>query len=184
MLLSAYANLYAFDGERNGFILGGGIGAGYLSKSTSYNSYSVIDNRGVFLTNFKIGHALNNTLELYCIYKASWWSETEITYGLALLALAVTFYTDTETETGLCISGGLGLSTLGAPFEHGSNPAEGFGGPGAVNSSTGFGCFGGVGYEFTDHWIVELDMHYSAISESGSDLSCFGVQLTINVLAY
>jgi len=35
ILLLAYSNLYSFDSERKGFILGGGIGTGYLSNSTS-----------------------------------------------------------------------------------------------------------------------------------------------------
>jgi len=29
ILLLAFSNLYAFDGERKGFILGGGIGGGF-----------------------------------------------------------------------------------------------------------------------------------------------------------
>jgi Outer membrane protein beta-barrel domain len=172
MLLSAYSNLYSFDGDRNGFILGGGIGGGYLSNSFSYESYSKTDNRGVFLTNFKIGYAPSNTLEVYYISKVSWWAETDMTYALGLSAIAVTFYTDTKTETGLSVSGGLGLSTLSAPF--GTD----------YESSNGFGAFGGAGYEFTNHWSVEFDVLYSAISESGVDLNSFGVQLTINVLAY
>jgi len=172
MLLFAYSNIYSFDGERNGFILGGGIGGGYLSNSFSYESYSTNDNRGVFLTNFKIGYAPSNTLEVYYISKVSWWGETDINYALGLSAIAVSFYTDKETETGLFISGGLGLSTLSAPFET------------DVESSNGFGVFGGAGYEFASHWNVEADIFYSAISESGVDMNSFGVQLTINVLAF
>ena len=172
MLVLAYSNLYSFDGERNGFILGGGIGAGYLSNSFTYESYSKTDSRGAFVTNFKIGYAPSNTLEVYYINKVFWWSETDITYTLSLSAIAVTFYTDTETETGLSISGGLGLSSLSAPFET------------DLESSNGFGVFGGAGYEFANHWTVELDVLYSAISESGVDLNSFGVQLTINVLAF
>ena len=84
----------------------------------------------------------------------------------------MSFYTDKETETGLFISGGLGLSTLSAPFET------------DVESSNGFGVFGGAGYEFASHWNVAADIFYSAISESGVDMNSFGVQLTINVLAF
>jgi opacity protein-like surface antigen len=172
MLLSAYSNLYSFDGERNGFILGGGIGAGYLSNSTSYNSNTNTDNRGVFLTHFKIGYAPSNTLEIYYLSKVSWWGESDITFTLGLSAIAATFYLDKSTETGWSISGGIGLSSLSAPFET------------DLKSSNGFGVFGGGGYEFANHWTVELDLLYSAISESGADLNSFGVQLTVNVLAF
>jgi len=172
MLLSAYSNLYSFDGERNGFILGGGIGGGYLSNSTSYNSYSNTDSRGVFLTNFKIGYAPGNTLEIYYISKVNWWGQSDITFTLGLSAIAATFYLDSATETGWSISGGLGLSSLSAPFEE------------DLESSDGFGLFIGGGYEFAKHWNVELDLFYSAITDSGSDLNSFGVQITINGLAY
>ena len=172
MLLSAYSNLYSFDGERNGFILGGGIGAGYLSNSSSNDSYSNTDSRGVFLTHFKIGYAPSNTLEIYYLSKVSWWGQSDITFTLGLSAIAATFYLDSATETGWSISGGLGLSSLSAPFEEDSG------------SSDGFGLFVGGGYEFAKHWTVELDLLYSGISESGSDLNSFGVQLTVNVLAF
>jgi hypothetical protein len=172
ILLLAYSNLYSFDGERKGFILGGGIGAGYLSNSTSFESYSSSDNRGVFLTNFKIGYAPSNTLEIYYVSKVSWWGESNITFVLGLSAVAATFYLDNATETGWSISGGLGLTAMYAPFEEGSG------------SSNGFGLFAGGGYEFSSHWNVELDLLYSATTEGEVDIHSFGVQLTINVLAY
>jgi hypothetical protein len=172
MLLLAYSNSYSFDGERNGFILGGGLGAGYLSNSTSNDYYSNTDSRGVFLTHFKIGYAPSNTLEFYYLSKVSWWGQSDITFTLGLSALAATYYIDEATETGWSISAGLGLSSLSAPFEENSG------------SSDGFGLFVGGGYEFAKHWNVEIDLFYSTISESGSDLNSFGVQLTINGLAY
>ena len=172
VFLFVYNNLYSFDGERNGFILGGGIGAGYLSNSASNDYNSNTDSRGVFLTHFKIGYAPSNTLELYYLSKVSWWGESDITFTLGLSAIAATYYVDSKTETGWSISGGFGLSTLSAPFEEN------------LESSNGFGLFVGGGYEFSKHWNVELDLFYSAISESGADLNSFGIQVTINGLAY
>ncbi|MCZ6818589.1 MAG: hypothetical protein O7G31_03775, partial [Calditrichaeota bacterium] len=60
-------NLLAFDGQRAGFILGGGIGAGFLSNKTSFGSFSNTESETVFLTNFKIGYAPSNTLEIYYV---------------------------------------------------------------------------------------------------------------------
>ncbi len=165
-------NVFAFDGERKGFILGGGIGAGYLSNTTSFNSFSDTDGRAVFLTNFKIGYAPSNTLEIYYISKVSWWGESDKTFILGLSAIAATIYIDNTTETGWFISGGLGLSVLDAPFE--SN----------VESSNGFGLFGGGGYEFSSHWSVEVDLLYSTITDAGVDFNSFGVLVTVNVLAF
>lgn len=172
ILLLAFSNLYAFDGERKGFILGGGIGAGYLSTSVSFNSFSDTDNRAVFLTNFKIGYAPSNTLEIFYISKVSWWGESDITFILGLSAIAATVYIDNTTETGWFVSGGVGLSALSAPFET------------DLESSNGFGFFGGGGYEFSSHWSVELDLLYSTITEGGADFNYFGVLMTVNVLAF
>jgi len=178
VLLFAFANLYAFDGERKGFILGGGIGAGFLSNTTSFNSNSDTDSRAVFLTNFKIGYAPSNTLEIYYISKVSWWGQTNAitgsstTFTLGLSAIAATMYIDNTTETGWFISGGLALSALAAPFET------------DLESSNGFGLFGGGGYEFSSHWSVELDLLYSTITDPGVDFNSFGVLVTINVLAF
>jgi len=172
LFLSAHTNLYSFDGERNGFILGGGIGAGYLSNSASFGSFSDTDNRAVFLSNFKIGYAPSNVLEIFYISKVSWWGESDIIFTLGVSAVAVRYYIDKATETGWSVSGGFGLSALNAPFEEN------------LNSSNGFGLFAGGGYEFSNHWTVEFDLLYSAISDSGFDLDSFGVQLTINALAF
>lgn len=170
--LIAYSNLYSFDGERHGFILGGGIGASYLSTTVSLDSYSNSDNRAVFVTNFKIGYAPSNLLEIYYISKVSWWGQSDVTFTLGLAGVAATYYFDQSTDPGWSISGGLGLSTLSAPFE--SN----------FGSSNGFGLFAGGGYEFSPHWSFELDLFYSTIEDAGADFNYFGVQLTINGLAY
>jgi opacity protein-like surface antigen len=166
-----YSNSFSFDGERNGFILVGGLGAGYqLNINWTSGITNTVNNRVVVLTNFKIGYAPNNTTEIFFVNKASWWSESDIAKVLGLSALASTFFFNNEAENGLFISGGLGLSTLSAPFENN------------VESSNGFGLFAGVGYEFQSHWNVELDLLYSSLNEPHSD--SFGIQLTINVLAY
>ncbi len=172
ILLLAFSNLYAFDGERKGFILGGGIGAGYISNTTSFNSFSNTNSRAVFLTNGKIGYAPSNTLEIYSIGKASWWGESDKISRLVLSAIAITVYFDNTTDTGWFISGGLGLSTLDTPFESNSE------------SSNGFGLFGGGGYEFSSHWSLEVDLLYSTITERVTDLNSFGVLVTVNFLAF
>jgi hypothetical protein len=111
-------------------------------------------------------------LEIYYISKVSWWGESSKTFILGLSAAAATFYFDDQTNTGWFIAGGVGLSTLDAPFE--SN----------ISSSNGFGLFGGGGYEFAAHWSIEMDLLYSRIDESGADLDSFGVLISANFLAF
>jgi hypothetical protein len=176
LFLFFQSNSYSFDGERNGFILGGGMGFGYLSNTTSFDtpigSFSDTDNRGTFQTNFKIGYAPNNVLEIFYISKVSWWGMNDITYTLGLSSIAARYYLDKATETGWSVTGGFGLSALSAPFEEDLEPSD------------GFGLFAGGGYEFSRHWTVEFDLFYSSVSDEGIDFESFGIQLTINGLAY
>ena len=161
ILLLTISNLFAFDGKREGFIFGGGIGSGHLSQSTESNI--------VFLTNFKIGYAPSNTLEIFYISKVSWWGASDgdlVILGLG--AVAATFYLDNTSETGWFASGGIGYSNSGRPLGNG-------------NSDFGLGFFGGGGYEFAPHWSVEVDLLHSTIEKS---ISSFGVLVSINVLGF
>jgi len=185
ILLLAYSNIYAFDGERKGFILGGGVGFGYLPKSICLKGTVepfcplLNDYRGVFLTNFKIGYAPSNTLEIFYINKTSWWIVSDITFLLGLSAAAFTVYFDNTLDFGWFVSGGIGQSTLSAPFES------------KIESNSGFGLFFGGGYEFSAHWNIEVDLlYYSVIGRKfdviaiGKLINSLGVQVTVNVLAF
>ncbi len=172
VFILASTNVFAFDGKRKGFIIGGGIGGGFLSNKTSFGSFSDTESQGVFLTKLKIGYAPSNTLEIYWIANSSWWRENDMTLFLGVSAIAVTKYLDNTSETGLFVTGGIGFSEFDAPFE------------GDVDASTGFGLIGGVGYEFSRHWSIEADLLYSKVEESGVDFDSFGVRVSVNVLAF
>ena len=170
-------SIYAFDGERKGFILGGGLGFGYLSNTTSWdNSYdtgSITESRTVFQTYFKIGYAPSNTLEIFYSSRISWWSEHSL-FWLGLGAVAFTLYFDNISETGWFVSGGIGHSNMSELDILGTSPV----------SRSGFGLFGGAGYEFSSHWTVEVDLQYSAVTDDRRDTDSFGVLVTVNVLAF
>lgn len=181
VFLLASTNAFAFDGERKGFILGIGGGGGSLSNKGTLSgggfSASGTVTEFAILTDFKIGYAPSNTLEIYYISKTAWWSDSTVdaTLLLGLSGVGVSKYLGTS-GTGLFVSGGVGVTQLAAPFEQN------------VDSSTGFGFFGGAGYEFSKHWSVEAGILYSDMSEQAFgltvDLSSFGVRGTINVLAF
>jgi len=181
----AFSSLYAFDGERKGFIIGGGAGFGYLPKSICLKGTvkpfcpfpSVIEYKGVFLTNFKIGYAPSNTLEIFYINKSSWWIVSDITFLSGLSAVAFTAYFDNTLDFGWFVSSGIGLSSLSAPFESG------------IKSNSGFGLFLGGGYEFSAHWNIEVNLLYSSIGRAVDisslyDIGSLGVLVTINFLAF
>ena len=67
---------FAMDGQRKGFILGGGVGAGFLSNKFSINSQSSTSSLRAILTEFKIGYATCNQWEIYFISKGHFWRDT------------------------------------------------------------------------------------------------------------
>jgi hypothetical protein len=72
-----------------------------------------------------------------------------------------------ESETGLFVTGGVGLSN--------------------VKGSEGLGVFGGAGYEFEKHFSVQADILYSRIRERFGRFSrsdSFNFRITLNALAF
>lgn len=158
--------------NRKGFIIGGGAGFGVLSMKASTGGFSATDSRGVFQTDFKIGYAPSNTLEIYYVSKVAWWGESNVTLISGLSSVGFSSYLNPRTATGVFLTAGAGLSALDAPFEDNSR------------ASTGFGLYGGAGYEFAKHWSVQADLLYSSISEGSITINSFGVRLMILALAY
>ncbi len=156
--------------NRKGFIIGGGIGAGYLRNQASGFLFGTV-HRATFLTDFKIGYAPTDAIEVYYVNKVSWWGELGTTVILSLSAIGFSVFPDQDTATGLFFTGGAGLSAADAPFEN-------------VNASYGFGLFAGAGYEFAKHFSLETNLLYSQINDFGIQLDSFALRLTLNVLGY
>lgn len=180
MLISAASSL-AFDGQRKGFILGGGIGFGMASYTQTVNDEtSDRENKGAVITDFKIGFAANEQTEIYYTSKVSWFSlknvfDETVTIANGIGAVGVSYSLKTYAPTWF-LTGGLGLSSWDAPFESNSD------------AWIGFGLFAGAGYEFSKHYGVEFDILYGKPSTSvgGNDAStnALAVKATINALAY
>jgi len=156
--------------KRKGFIIGLGLGAGYLSNQASGFVYGTL-NRATFLTDFKIGYAPTNTLELYYINKVSWWGESGVTLALSLSSVGFSIYPNKQTATGFFLTGGVGLSAVDAPFEN-------------VDASYGYGMFGGLGYEFSKHGTIETNLLYTHITDFGVALNSYAIRIMLSILAY
>jgi hypothetical protein len=189
------SNANAFDGKRKGFVLGGGLGPGLtLQKETiEYSGWfegessesSGWESKFGLVTNFKIGYAPSDLVEIYFTVKDSWYGSTIYWWGVesedVIMASGfwgpgVTYYFKPEAPS-YFITGGLGVSTLSLPFE--SDAEIKFGG----------GLFAGAGYEFKRHFNVELDLIFGEVHS----LSLFGIEpkttlfsmmLTVNALAF
>ncbi len=153
------SQLSAFDGQRKGFVLGGGGGFGYLAVA------DFAHNRGISPSlNFKLGYGVSNTLEISCNIVAAGVFRTgidgdDVPSGLA--AIALTKYFKPEGP-GFFVTGGIGLSKI---------------------DTAGFGAIGGVGYELSRHWSVQGDLVYMHTNVYDA-YDYLVVRLTFNVLAF
>jgi hypothetical protein len=176
----------AFDNARKGFIMGFGLGCGvtsfdwtvnYAGRSTTSN----LEHKGVFFTDFKIGHAPTDLLQIYGVSKLSWFemkneSNNYVIVLSGMLGGAGATYSLHPQAPSPFISGGLGLSIWNTPFEE------------FTDNWYGLGLFGGAGYEFSRHWSVEGGVcwgqpsHDESGAESNYDVLSF--RLTVNFLEY
>ncbi len=152
--------LFGFDGNRKGFLLGFGGGLAQVNfKQKIEDDYDSIESddesETAFATDFKIGYAPTNQLELYYTSKVAWFSinninddDVTIADGIGVIGLSYFFAPELKSgawHSSLFLSGGFGLSSWSTPMEEDDDPWE------------GTGYFLGVGYEFTKHYRVSID---------------------------
>ena len=168
------SQLLAFDGQRKGFILGGGIGGGYLHYVESYGFPVSGLKTFAVATNFKIGYAPSNSLEIYYINSVSWFGYSQAAFIIGVTGLGLTKYLN-PNGTGFFVSGGIGLSFY-QPFEAGDEDRP----------ATGFGLLGGIGYDIAKHWSIQGDILYTTMNGYGYGLriTSLGVRATLNFLAF
>jgi hypothetical protein len=154
------SQLMAFNGLRKGFILGGGVGGGYLT-------YEGVDKFSL-ATNFKIGYAPSNSFEIYYLNTVTWFGANSETFINGLTGLGLTKYLNSEGR-GFYLFGGVGAAVLQILASYG-------------DSEVGFGFIGGVGYDISKHWSLQGDVLYTTF-DSGSWHS-LGVRVSVNFLAF
>lgn len=171
----------AWDGQRKGFILGLGLGPGFISFSQTIDDSATRENRGVFATDFKIGYAFNHRVLLYfnrrdAYFRAPDESDGRVMAVSNISALAASYYFQPEAPS-FFAAGGIGISAWRTPFasEHKNRYGVGF-------------CVGG-GYEFSRNFSVDISLVGSnAINpvEEEMDVSyqTAALILTLNVMGY
>src|SRR5574341_476879 len=150
------------DGQRNGFVIGGGIGVGStnykLELQSIYGSgQSDWENKLSYMTDFKFGLGLSRNVEVVLTSKMSWFDIEGLTFASGITGLETNIYLQT---IGVYFSGGLGVATLSDPFED------------KPETWSGIGAFGGMGYEFASHYALEFNAIYGLPDreESGATL--------------
>ena len=176
------SNVFAWDGERKGFILGAGLGTGFVSHTQKANGYNSIDDGNIgFSINGKIGYALNNCLMIYNMGPGTFFKNIHIqddkkrmiTSGIN--GLGISYYFN-ENAPSPYIMGGIGISIWRAEFEPDIDDLE------------GTGIIIGGGYEYKSRFSIESHFTWAKASRkiSGIDYKAqfFTINITLNVIGY
>jgi hypothetical protein len=165
------AGSWASDSQRKGFILGGGLGAGGMTDTSSYSGEGWTWHSFATAVNIKAGYAPTKSLELYLIGSGfviggqSW-------EFIGVAGVGLTKYLS-RNGTGLYFSGGLGISFFN--WEHPiRDPSMGF--------------LFSAGYNLSKHLSLQCDIIHARLSmhtemfRNWEDAWGFGV--TLNYLVF
>ncbi len=180
LVTAGSANAWGWwDGERQGFLLGFGMGAGFDSYSgIRYDPVGLAeeDNDAFAIAmSPRIGYAISNQVALYYsrhpfIYKVDDAAGDEVTITSCIEALQVQYFL-AETAPSLYFAVGAGVGYF-MDFDTSNYSAD---------ALKGFGMVGTIGVEPIKHLSAELSLHYKSPQSGASD---FGVSLLVNVLGY
>ena len=167
-MLSVVDSTHAFDGNRKGFMLGGGLGFAGTSftqelQAPGLRFESDRENHGAIASDFKLGFGVSDRVAVYYFNRVSWFA---IATGVKFNPRSIIASGTTGAGVSLYqrslppswyVHGGLGLSTWDAPFDRTGNDAAAW---------KGFGGLVGVGFEYTPHWSIEASVAYGSPDES------------------
>lgn len=173
----------AFDNNRQGFILGLGIGLHTIDVDFKSSGFLVgSESEGGIATSFKIGGGITNQFALYYLRNASWYSATvvnnfsvsDVTYTVGIMGIGATYYFSPTAPSGY-ILGAFGIGDGAAPFDSG------------VEKYDGDAYMIGGGYEVSKG--VHLEATYLVTDQESSDFSqrtieSSSIQFTVNYLWY
>ncbi len=179
LMLFTTGSANAWDGNRQGFLLGLGLGAGY-NRFTGIQYDPIgpekVDNRSFALAaSPRIGYAVNNQLALYysrhpIVFSLKNENDKEINITSCIEALMAHYYL-TDTAPSLFFGAGAGVGYF---FDDDTSNYS-------KDSLKGIGVIGTVGFEPVKHLSAELSLHYKSPQQGASD---FSISILVNVLGY
>lgn len=186
-MLSLPAVVSAFDGQRKGFLIGGGVGAVPVAHwSSASEGDKVHENVLTWGEHLFIGYGLNDrnvlALEINIAPYASDLFETDIVQGVGGLAW---YHYFGQPGKSLFAVGGLGVSRmveyLGGKISFEWNGEEH---PYAPDGATGVGYLIGGGYEFVRHLQAGVYLVGGNPSERGITYGIYHVVVMLSAVAF
>lgn len=188
LLVGLSSNLFAFDGDRKGFIFGGGIGGSYYDFSqTIENDYTSVtgdsETGTAFATDFLIGYAPNNKTAIYYSNIVSWFKMKNVYNDNVTIASALTglgfshhFVSESKWSPNLFLTGSIGIAAWILPYED------------DADTWTGFGWSVGIGYEFSKHYSILCSMKMGSPETTEDDITAttdfLSIDLILAAIAY
>lgn len=166
LALGSMETAAAFNGQRQGFLLGFGLGASSLKYEAGGSNTSLV-------SDLKLGYGFSDQFLLFYTNKVNWRSAGGDVDGLALHGMSGigANYYFTPNAPSFFLGGGVGLASRYLIRTDSD---------GDINSHSGTGFYLGGGFEFARHWNLEL----SVIRDTTDGLSAWTYMVTINALAY
>lgn len=175
----------AFDGHRQGFFVGGGVGFGLSSftQKLSGNDELTSDrsNKPALQTDLKAGSGMRDNLQIFYALKISWLKMKNVfgdnvTVSSGIHSLGATYYLRPDAPS-YYLTGGLGVAYWTLPFEDD-----------APDTWYGIGIYGGAGYEFKRHYSVEINLGYGHPQKTQNNIKAsanvISIQAVFGAMAY
>ena len=145
--------------QRSGFIIGFGLGGGWAKVEGASGDLGLS-------TDFKIGAQVSEAVRVYYSGKSVLFGVTGVDLGITgVQGLGIDYALG---NNGLYLSGGAGVANFSLLLG------------GDLETSSGFGLNGGMGYEFADLWMIDFDLTWGTISSS----SVLTASVSLNILSH
>lgn len=176
-ILCLAATTSAFNGQRKGFVLGGGLGIAVTSKySVDFDwgwlgNYSVDQSGAGIGLNFIIGGAFDEKNMLVYEGNVSGWKDDLLNENISQGFNGAAWY-HYYGQTGKSAFTAVGLGFYVFQAEH------------YDNNDPGFGMLLGGGYEFAKHWQVGGYVSFGKTSSGGVDFDHDHVSVLVSGIAF
>jgi len=162
----------AFDEQKEGFLVGFGVGVSSINTEADFNYISVEERNTGLATSFKLGYGFSNQFLLYYSNDVTWYGydndPNDDTYISGMSGIGISYFLNENDP--YYLMGAIGIGSF-------SNFSEGKGDTGSAFSL-------GVGYEIAYHTQIEATYLATNIKENGIDFNNNAFRITLNYLWY